>query len=103
MPRKAGKAAKLLRAAAALKHPVVVYESPYRVVKMLELIAHTLGGQTPIVAARELSKVYEEYARGTAAELCESFSHKKVQGEFVLIVDCFEQEEDADENPNSVL
>ena len=90
LPRKSGKAAKLLVQAARLKHPVIVYESPYRVIKMLELIAHTLGGNTPVVVARELSKVYEEYLRGTAQELAQQLSaRKKVQGEFVLIIDCF--------------
>ena len=90
LPRKPGKAAKLLNAAASLKHPVVVYESPYRVVKMLELIAKTLGENIPVVAAREISKVYEEYLRGTAQELAGKFARqKKVQGEFVLIIDCF--------------
>jgi 16S rRNA (cytidine1402-2'-O)-methyltransferase len=95
LPRKAGKAAKLLTQAAQLKHPVIVYESPYRVVKMLELIAKTLGEDVPVIAAREISKVYEEYARGTAAELAQKFGEKnKVQGEFVLIIDCFETQED---------
>ncbi len=99
LPRKPGKAAKLLTGAAALKHPVLVYESPYRVIKMLELIAKTLGENIPVVAVREISKVYEEYARGSARELVEQFSQKnKVQGEFVLIIDCFDgttpQEED---------
>ena len=101
LPRKAGKAAKLLGQSAQLKHPVVVYESPYRVVKMLELIAKTLGENIPVVVAREISKVYEEYARGTAAELAERFGQKnKVQGEFVLIIDCFAVQEDAGENAN---
>ena len=91
LPRKAGKAAKLLTAAAQLKHPVVIYESPYRVVKMLALIAKTLGEQTPVVAARELSKVYEEYLHASAAQLAAELSkRKKVQGEFVLIVGCFD-------------
>ncbi len=99
LPRKPGKAAKLLIQAAALKHPVVVYESPYRVVKMLELIARILGEQIPVIAAREISKVYEEYARGTAAELAAQFGQKnKVQGEFVLIVDCFDAREDVHED-----
>ncbi len=99
LPRKSGKAAKLLSQAAALKHPVLVYESPYRVIKMLTLIANTLGATTPVVAVREISKVYEEYLRGTAQELAEKLGQKnKVQGEFVLIIDCFDytapQEED---------
>ena len=88
LPRKPGKAAKLLSLAYAQQHPVVVYESPYRVIKMLELIAKTLGEHTPVIAARELTKVYEEWLRGTAAELAVRFAKKtKVQGEFVLIID----------------
>ncbi len=103
LPRKPGKAAKQIAAAAALKHPVVVYESPYRVVKLLELIAKTLGAQTPVVLARELTKVYEEYLRAPAGELAQRLSgQKKVQGEFVVIIDCFdtskEETDDADEN-----
>ena len=67
---------------------MVIYESPYRGVKMLELIAKTLGADTPVIAARELSKVYEEWLRGTAAGLAQQLGKKnKVQGEFVLIID----------------
>ena len=88
LPRKPGKATKLISAAYALNHPVVLYESPYRVVKMLELISKTLGEQTPMVLARELSKVYEEWLRGTAQTLAEELGKKtKVQGEFVMIID----------------
>lgn len=101
LPRKSGKAAKLLSQAAALKHPVIVYESPYRVVKMLELIAKTLGPATPVVAAREISKVYEEYLRGSAQELADKLGQKnKVQGEFVLILDCFDGAPPQEENDN---
>ena len=86
LPRKPGKAAKMIAAAYALNHPVVIYESPYRVVKMLELIAKTLGGETPVVLARELSKVYEEWLRGDAAGLAAELAKKnKILGEFVLI------------------
>lgn len=103
LPRKPGKAAKLLSAAASLKHPVVVYESPYRVAKMLELIGKTLGENTPVVLARELTKVYEEYVRGTAGELAAQLAKKsKVQGEFVLIIDCFDNagKEEEDDGPD---
>lgn len=102
LPRKPGKAAKLLHQAAQLHHPVLVYESPYRVVKMLELIGKTLGENTPVIAARELSKVYEEYLRGTVSEVAVQLAKRpKVQGEFVLIIDCFDsttlQEDETDE------
>ncbi len=100
LPRKPGKAAKLIAQAAQLKHPVIIYESPYRVVKMLELIANTLGATIPVVAARELSKVYEEFLRGTAAEVAAQLQARpKVQGEFVLIIDCF-GDDSARKEPN---
>lgn len=102
LPRKPGKAAKLISNAYGLNIPVVLYESPYRVIKMLELIAKTLGENTPMIVARELSKVYEEWTRGTVRELIENFSKRtKVQGEFVLIIDrpVVEEKEATDENP----
>lgn len=104
LPRKPGKAAKMIASAYGLDVPVVLYESPYRVVKMLELIAKTLGDNTPVILARELSKVYEEWLRGTAKSLAEELAKKsKVQGEFVMIIDrpaAPEREED-DEGPNA--
>lgn len=103
LPRKSGKAAKLMAAAYQLNHPVVVYESPYRVVKLLELVGKTLGEETPVILARELSKVYEEWLRGTAASLAAELSKKKkVQGEFVVILDrpyTGEKEEEDEPNP----
>ncbi|MBR3632644.1 MAG: 16S rRNA (cytidine(1402)-2'-O)-methyltransferase [Elusimicrobiaceae bacterium] len=94
LPRKPGKAAKLLSAAYAQKHPVIVYESPFRVIKLLELITATLGETTPVVAAREISKVYEEWLRGTASEVAENLRRrKKVQGEFVVVIGLPETQE----------
>lgn len=102
LPRKPGKAAKMIAGAYALNVPVVIYESPYRVLKMLELIGKTLGENTPMVIARELSKVYEEWLRGPVSELIKTLSARpKVQGEFVLIIDrpAAEEKEENDENP----
>lgn len=97
LPRKAGKAAKLLAAAYSQKHPVIVYESPYRVVKLLELIGKTLGADTPVVAAREISKVYEEWLRGSTTEVAQELqSRKKVQGEFVVVIGLPETQEEED-------
>ena len=99
LPRKPGKAAKMIASAYGLDVPVVLYESPYRVVKMLELIAKTLGNNTPVILARELSKVYEEWLRGTARSLADGLSKKnKVQGEFVMIIDRPAAPEREDEN-----
>ncbi len=103
LPRKPGKAAKLISQAYALDVPVVLYESPYRVIKMLELIAKTLGAETPVILARELSKVYEEWLRGTAQSLAQQLAKKsKVQGEFVMIIDrpATEKKEEDEADPN---
>ncbi len=99
LPRKPGKAAKLLTGAYSQKHPVIVYESPFRVIKLLELIGKTLGEDTPVVAAREISKVYEEWLRGTAKSVAENLAaRKKVQGEFVLVIGLPETEKQEEEN-----
>ena len=101
LPRKPGKAAKLIANAYALSVPVVLYESPYRVIKMLELIAKTLGEDTPLIVARELSKVYEEWLRGRVKELIQQFrTRSKMQGEFVLIIDRPAAEAEKEDEPN---
>ncbi len=101
LPRKPGKAAKLIANAYALSVPVVLYESPYRVIKMLGLIAKTLGEDTPMIVARELSKVYEEWLRGNVGELIKTLQARaKVQGEFVLIIDRPANEPEEEDEPN---
>lgn len=100
LPRKPGKAAKLLAGAYGQKHPVIVYESPFRVIKLLELAAKTLGPDTPVVAAREISKVYEEWIRGTVSSAADDLKkRKKVQGEFVVVFGLPETEQE-DEEPD---
>ncbi|ACC98068.1 Uroporphyrin-III C/tetrapyrrole (corrin/porphyrin) methyltransferase [Elusimicrobium minutum Pei191] len=100
MPRKTGKISKLIAAAYELEKPIVIYESPYRIVKLLEIISGVLGPQTPIIAARELTKVYEEWLRGPVSEIIAALNKKnKILGEFVLIIDRpakEENDEDAD-------
>lgn len=70
-----------------LKYPVVYFDSPYRVVKNLELLAE-LGGEKKIIVGRELTKIFEEVVRGTTAEIIKYFSEKKakIKGELVVIV-----------------
>lgn len=101
LPRRSGKAAKLLSGAYAQQHPVIVYESPFRVMKLLEVIAQTLGPDTPVVAAREISKVYEEWLRGRAVDVAENLrKRKKVQGEFVVVIGLPETQTQENEEPD---
>ena len=67
--------------------PAVYYESPYRVVKNLELLS-TLAPEKHIIVGRELTKFFEEIRRGTILEVLEYYRNNpgKVKGEFALFV-----------------
>ncbi len=67
--------------------PAVYYESPYRVVKNLELLS-TLAPEKHIIVGRELTKFFEEIRRGTVLEVLEYYKNNpgKVKGEFALFV-----------------
>ena len=67
------------------KRTVIFYESPHRIVKVLQDIKDVLNNSY-VVCARELTKKFEEVKGGTASELLDHFSTKKPRGEFVLIV-----------------
>lgn len=65
---------------------IVLYESPYRIVKMLGEIKEFVGEQTQVSVSRELSKKFEETLRGTPDELLARFADKEPKGEFVVVV-----------------
>lgn len=65
---------------------VVLYESPYRVLKFLEEFLEFVGDERILSVSRELSKKFEETQRGTASQLIESFKKKEPKGEFVIVV-----------------
>jgi 16S rRNA (cytidine1402-2'-O)-methyltransferase len=84
LPHKKGRQTKL-KAIAAEERTIILYESPFRIIKLLEeLKLHT--GQRKISASREISKMFEETVRGTADELIEHFTQKEPRGEFVIIL-----------------
>lgn len=67
------------------RRTIIYYESPHRLLKSLKDIEEVL--ENPIVAvARELTKKFEELKSGTASEVLEYFSQKKVKGEIVLLI-----------------
>ncbi|MFC0216145.1 16S rRNA (cytidine(1402)-2'-O)-methyltransferase [Paenibacillus chartarius] len=66
---------------------MLFYESPHRVEKTLEAMAETLGEERRICLARELTKRYEEFTRGTIAECLQHLAEHPPQGEYVLIVE----------------
>ena len=85
LPVKSGQRRKELLAAAARGCTSVYFESPYRVVRMLEDAVAEIP-QARLCLARELTKKFEEYRRGTAAELLAHFQVHEPRGEFCLVV-----------------
>lgn len=70
----------------------VFYESPHALLDTLSAIDESLGGRR-LCLARELTKLHEEYLRGTAAELLEVFRESEPRGEFVAVIKGAEEEE----------
>ena len=65
---------------------MVLYEAPHRIEKTLDVLKEALGGDRQMVLAREMTKVYEEYIRGTIDEILARFRQKPPKGEMVLII-----------------
>jgi len=85
LPQKKGRHTKLL----SLKdetRTMIFYESPFRLVKLLEEFKEYVDGERACSVSRELSKLYEETARGTVDELITHFNSKPVKGEIVVVL-----------------
>ena len=65
---------------------LVIYESPYRVVKCLEQLAETFGAERRVAVVREITKKFEETVRGTVSEALDHFREHEPKGEFVIVV-----------------
>ena len=86
-PKKKGKRLELLASVAAEPRTLVFYESPRRVAAFLDEIRSVMGDR-PAVLARELTKLYEEFIRGTLAEIQTMLADRpEVKGECTLLVD----------------
>lgn len=70
----------------------VLYEAPTRLVKLLEQAREIIGGDRQVVVVRELSKMHEEYVRGTMDEAWKYFCEYPPLGEIVVIIDHKEKE-----------
>ena len=65
---------------------IIFYESPYRVVKLVEELEAHFGPDRRVSVARELSKLHETHLRGTLAEVKAALSKSIIKGEFVVIL-----------------
>lgn len=86
LPQKKGRQTKLKMLATETK-TFILYESPFRLVKLLQELSEHLGGKRRASVSREISKIFEENKRGTLNELSMYFSAKPVKGEIVVVVE----------------
>lgn len=86
LPIKKGKRRGALGAALAAEHTSVFFESPHRLLSTLEILAE-LDPQARACVARELTKKFETYHRGSAAGLLDEFRARPARGELVLVLE----------------
>ncbi len=85
VPVKSGRRKRELQAAAECQQTTIFFESPYRLVKTLEACANIMPDRQ-LCIARELTKKFEEFRRGTGAELLIHYQARSPKGEIVLLI-----------------
>lgn len=85
LPKTSGRLAKRLAALQNRSETIILFESPHRLLKTLNAI-YTAWGNRPAVLARELTKVHEEFLRGTLAELIAELERRPRRGEMTLLI-----------------
>ncbi|MDR1342144.1 MAG: 16S rRNA (cytidine(1402)-2'-O)-methyltransferase [Prevotellaceae bacterium] len=86
LPQKKGRQSKVASLQGE-ERTMIFYESPYRLLKLLQQLSEALGGSRRAAVSRELSKLHEETLRGTLAELALRFTQKEPKGEVVVVVE----------------
>lgn len=85
LPQKKGRQTRLKELAGEQK-TMILYESPFRLEKLLRELAGFLGENRQASVSREISKIYEETRRGTLSELAAHFAARPPKGEIVVVV-----------------
>ncbi len=85
LPSKGMKRVKALEALKTEQRTIVLYESPFRLINLLEIILSALGDRE-ISVSRELTKMYEETVRGKASLVLEELKKKKPRGEYTVVI-----------------
>jgi 16S rRNA (cytidine1402-2'-O)-methyltransferase len=85
LPQKKGRQ-KRLQELSKEERTLVLYESPFRLVKALEEIVQYFGTDRRVSVSREISKLFEETTRGTAEEVLAIYKTKTIKGEIVLVI-----------------
>ncbi len=101
-PSRQGKRRTFLAGMAGLPGTLVLYEAPHRLEATLDDIRQVLG-ERQVAVGRELTKIYEEFVRGTVSEVMAVVAQGKVRGEVVILVAPGEPVQQEDEPLSEVL
>jgi 16S rRNA (cytidine1402-2'-O)-methyltransferase len=85
LPHKSGQRRKKLESIRSIPGTLALYESPFRIEKLLSELVEVMP-EREIVLAREITKKFEEFLRGSPAQLLEMFLKRKPKGEFVALI-----------------
>jgi 16S rRNA (cytidine1402-2'-O)-methyltransferase len=97
LPVKSGRRRAELERIAADKRTAVVFESPFRIAKLLAEVSEVVGPDTPLALVREATKIHEQILRGPAARLAEHAKKVNWKGECVLVIDARDALDRADD------
>lgn len=86
LPQKPGPRRHRLEELADYPHTLIFYESPFRVQKSLQVMLEVLGDRHACLA-REISKKFEEFIRGTVSSILQELEKRTVKGEIVLVIE----------------
>jgi len=86
VPRKAKDRGVLLDDIASAEHTSVVFESPERLADLLKEFVALVASDREVVVAREMTKIHEEFYRGTMAEAARYYAENKARGEVTVVV-----------------
>jgi 16S rRNA (cytidine1402-2'-O)-methyltransferase len=87
LPAKSGARRRVLEKLRTSSETEIFYEAPHRIREALEDVTEVLGPARPVVVARELTKIHEEFLRGTVGQIIEGLkSRETVKGEITLLI-----------------
>ena len=93
VPSKSGQRRTMLESLRQAPHTTIFYEAPHRIAATMQDIVEILGPEHPVVLARELTKIHEEFIRGTAAEVLARTQAQELKGEITLLIGKSEAQE----------
>lgn len=85
LPKSSGERKRVLQTYGIQDATLIIYESPFRITKLLKEIQETLGDRY-VCLANEMTKVYEKFNRNSVSDLIKETEGKKLRGEFVVLI-----------------